>query len=53
MNSIGFEYYYLSGKNIPLNDYNLGTISQLTLNDFIDLGVDINEFVQPFVLDKG
>ena len=52
MNSIGFEYYYLSGKNIPLNDYNLGTISQLTLNDFIDLGVDINEFVQPFVLDK-
>ena len=52
MNSIGFEYYYLSGKNIPLNNYNLGTISQLTLNDFIDLGVDINEFVQPFVLDK-
>ena len=52
MNSIGFEYYYLSGKNIPLENYNLGIIRQLTLNEFIDLNTDINEFVQPFLLNK-
>jgi len=51
MNNIGIEYYYLSGKNIPLNN-NLGTIRQLTLNDFIDLNTDINEFIQPFILNK-
>ena len=51
MNNIGLEYYYLSGKNIPLNN-NLGTIRQLTLNDFIDLNTDINEFIQPFILNK-
>ena len=52
MSNIKFEYYYLSGKNIPLHSYNLGVIRQLTLNDFIDSDVDINEFVQPFVLNK-
>ena len=39
MSSIGLEYYYLSGKNIPLNNHNLGVIKQLTLNDFIDLDI--------------
>ena len=52
MSNISFEYYYLSGRNIPLNNYDLGIIKQLTLNEFIDLNTDINEFVQPFVLDK-
>ena len=52
MSNISLEYYYLSGKNIPLNNYNLGIIKQLTLNEFIDLNADINEFVQPFLLDK-
>ena len=52
MNNIGLEYYYLSGKDIPLYDYNLGKISQLTLGDFIDHNVDINSFMQPFILNK-
>lgn len=52
MNNIGFEYYYLSGKDIPLDNYKLGSIKQLTLNDFIDANIDINEFIQPFVLNK-
>ena len=52
MSNIGFEYFYLSGKDIPLDDYNLGTIKQLTLNEFIDANIDINEFIQPFVLNK-
>ena len=52
MSNIGFEYYYLSGKNIPLHKYNLGVIKQLTLNDFIDGDIEINEFIQPFILNK-
>ena len=52
MSNISFEYYYLSGKNIPLKRYNLGVIKQLTLNDFIDYEMDTNEFVQPFILNK-
>ena len=52
MNNIGFEYYYLSGKNIPLENYNLGIIRQLTLNDFIDSNVDMGIFIQPFILNK-
>ena len=52
MSNIAFEYYYLSGKNIPLSSYDLGIIRQLTLNEFIDLNIDINEFVQPFLLNK-
>lgn len=52
MSNISFEYYYLSGRNIPLNNYDLGIIKQLTLNEFIDLNTDINEFVQPFLLNK-
>ena len=52
MSNIGLEYYYLSGKDIPLNNYNLGVIKQLTLNDFIDLNIEMNDFIQPFVLNK-
>ena len=52
MSNIGFEYYYLSGKNIPLHKYNLGVIKQLTLNDFIDGDIEINEFIQTFILNK-
>lgn len=52
MNNIGFEYYYLSGKNILLNDYGLGCIKQPTLNDFIESNIDINIFIQPFLLNK-
>lgn len=52
MNNIGFEYYYLSGKDIVLSKYDLGSIRQLTLNNFIELGIDINDFVQPFLLNK-
>ena len=52
MSSIGLEYYYLSGKNIPLNNHNLGVIKQLTLNDFIDLDIEMNDFIQPFILNK-
>ena len=52
MNNIGFEYYYLSGKNILLNDYGLGYIKQPTLNDFIESNTDINTFIQPFLLNK-
>ena len=36
MSNIGYEYYYLSGRDIPLKKYNLGVIKQLTLNNFID-----------------
>ena len=39
-------------RNIPLNNYDLGIIKQLTLNDFIDYEMDTNEFVQPFILNK-
>ena len=52
MSSIGLEYYYLSGKNIPLNNHKLGVIKQLTLNDFIDLDIEMNDFIQPFILNK-
>jgi len=52
MSSISFDYYYLSGKDIPLKKYNLGVIKQLTLNNFIDYEMDINEFIQPFILNK-
>ena len=52
MSSISFDYYYLSGKDIPLKKYNLGVIRQLTLNNFIDYEMDINEFIQPFILNK-
>lgn len=52
MSNIGFEYYYLSGKDIPLSKYNLGTIKQLSLNDFIEEEIEMNEFIQPFILNK-
>ena len=52
MSNIGYEYYYLSGRDIPLKKYNLGVIKQLTLNNFIDYEMDINEFIQPFILNK-
>ena len=52
MSNIGLEYYYLSGKDIPLNNHSLGVIKQLTLNDFIDLNIEMNDFIQPFVLNK-
>mgnify|MGYP005607832651 CR=1 FL=1 len=44
MSNIDFEYYYLSGKNIPLRNYKLGVIRQLTLNEFIDLEIDVTNF---------
>jgi hypothetical protein len=52
MSNIDFEYYYLSGKNIPLRKYKLGVIKQPTLNQFIDLEIDVTRFLQPFILDK-
>ena len=51
MNNIGFEYYYLSGKNISLKDYGLGYIKQPTLNDFIESNTDINNYIYTITLN--
>lgn len=47
-----YEYHYLFGLDIPLNDYGLGVIKQPKLIDYISKGIDIETFYLPFVMNE-
>ena len=44
-----FEYYYLFGVDIPLEDYKLGTIRQPKLKDYIINNINLEMFYVPFL----
>lgn len=44
-----FEYYYLFGLDVPLDKYNLGTIVQPKLKDFISNKIELEMFYMPFL----
>ena len=44
-----FEYYYLFGVDIPLDNYKLGTIHQPKLKDYIINNINIEMFYVPFL----
>lgn len=46
-----YEYYYLFGLDIPLDQYGLGTIKQPKLIDYISKEVDIEGFYLPFIFN--
>lgn len=52
MNSIDFEFYYMSGKSIDLKHLNLGEVYQPKIKDFIEKKMDISVFSYPFIFNK-
>lgn len=48
--SIKYEYYYLFGLDIPLDNYKLGKIKQPKAIDFIKHNIDIENFYFPFIM---
>ena len=48
----GYEYYYLFGLDIPLEQYGLGRIKQLKIIDYLSKDVDIDNFYMPFVMNE-
>ena len=44
-----FEYYYLFGVDIPLDNYKLGTIRQPKLKDYIINNINLEMFYVPFL----
>lgn len=49
--SIGYEYYYLFGLDIPLKKYNLGTIKQPKVIDYIKNDISMEDFYMPFLIN--
>lgn len=47
----GYEYYYLFGLDIPLEQYRLGTIKQPKLIDYLSKDINIESFYMPFVMN--
>lgn len=45
------EYYYLFGLDIPLKKYNLGSIKQPKLIDFLEKDISIDNFYLPFIMN--
>ena len=47
----GYEYYYLFGLDIPLEEYGLGKIKQPKVIDFLSKDIGIEDFFYPFVIN--
>ena len=47
----GYEYHYLFGLDIPLEQYGLGRIKQLKIIDYLSKDVNIDGFYMPFVMN--
>ncbi|MGL5764741.1 MAG: hypothetical protein ACRCX8_03775 [Sarcina sp.] len=47
----GYEYYYLLGLDLNLEDFGLGVIKQPRLIDFLNKDVSIEGFYTPFIMN--
>ena len=47
----GYEYYYLFGLDIPLEEYGLGRMKQPKIIDFLSKDIGIEDFFYPFVIN--
>ncbi|MGL5650043.1 MAG: hypothetical protein ACRDDY_19610 [Clostridium sp.] len=47
----GYEYYYLLGLDLNLEDFGLGTIKQPKLIDFLNKDINIEGFYTPFIMN--
>lgn len=46
----GYEYYYLFGLDIPLEEFGLGTIKQPKIKDFLSKDIAIENFYDSFIV---
>lgn len=47
----GYEYYYIFGLDIPLEEYGLGKIKQPKIKDFLSKDIGMDDFFYPFIMN--